>query len=115
MFPHKEEKKLKYRINIVTEDIFKEIEKLQGTSKSQYKFDKAVEKKINQFIDGLVDSTIEFAKFTKEEWEEVLKGTLPSPLNENDTEKWLLENIAIYKATPQTAVDKLDKTRYNRI
>ncbi|MGL5961331.1 MAG: minor capsid protein, partial [Cetobacterium sp.] len=32
-----------------------------------------------------------------------------------DTEKWLLENIAIYKATPQTAVDKLDKTRYNRI
>ncbi|MGL6025383.1 MAG: minor capsid protein [Cetobacterium sp.] len=115
MFPHKEEKKLKYRINTVTEDIFKEIEKLQGTSKSQYKFDKAVEKKINQFIDELVDSTIEFAKFTKEEWEEVLKGTLPSPLNENDTEKWLLENIAIYKATPQTAVDKLDKTRYNRI
>ncbi|MGL5049408.1 MAG: minor capsid protein [Fusobacteriaceae bacterium] len=118
MFPEKQEIKLRSRINKNTSNIYEYIEFLvnnEETKFNQSDFDDIINKDIDKFIDDLVDSTIEFAKFNQEEWKKVLGKTIPSPLNKDSTEKFLMENLEYYRGTPQRAIDKMEKIRYNRI
>lgn len=118
MFPDKQELRLKNRINNNTKSIYEFIADTVYNQKlelDQVEFDDLLNEHVNQLIDDLVKSTVEFASFSQEEWEKVLKGDVPSPLHASDTEKWLLSNLETYKSTPQKAVDKLDNIRYTRI
>lgn len=112
MFPHKQELKLKNKINNNTKHIISELEKY--VDKSEIVYDEIIEEYAGKFIDDLVQSTVDFAYFNKEEWEKVLGGTLPSSLNKNDTQKWLIDNLVYYRETPEKAVEKLNNIRYNR-
>lgn len=118
MFPEKQELKLKNRINKSTSSVYEYIADIvynQNLDLSQETFDKILNDKVESLIDDLVQSTVDFAYFSQEKWKEVLGGAIPSPLNPNDTEKWLLQNLAYYKDTPRRAVEKLEDIRYNRI
>lgn len=118
MFPDKQELRLKNRINNNTKSIYEFIADTVYNQKielDQVEFDDLLNEHVNQFIDDLVKSTVEFASFSQDKWKEVLGGAIPSPLNPDDTEKWLLQNLAYYKDTPRRAVEKLEDIRYNRI
>lgn len=118
MFPEKEEVRLKNRINNSTKSIYEYIADIVYNQKldlSQETFDKMLNEKVESLVEDLVKSTVDFAYFSQEKWKEVLGESIPSPLNQDDTEKWLLQNLVYYKETPSRAVEKLGKIRYNRI
>ncbi|MGL5964666.1 MAG: hypothetical protein ACRCZ2_09780, partial [Fusobacteriaceae bacterium] len=114
MFPHKQEKKLKNRINKDTSSIYELITELifdQSDNLNQSQFEEVLSNGIDMFVDDLVESTLEFGKFNIEEWERFLGGTVPSPLNRDSVEVWLLQNLEYYKQTPQRSLDKLENIR----
>ncbi|MGL5965053.1 MAG: hypothetical protein ACRCZ2_11765 [Fusobacteriaceae bacterium] len=82
MFPEKQEIKLRSKINKNTSSVYEYIEFLvnnEETKLNQNDFDDIINKDIDKFIDDLVDSTIEFAKFTKDEQAEMLPIVEPVP------------------------------------